>query len=183
MKGLVFYLLGLLIINFAACKNTSRESIDQQEKIDNQLKAQLADYWDALNRGDKTKVSNYLYPALIEWVEINFNDDDELTTELFIDQFVDVMQKTKRYAEQNNYDHGITLEGITKRITYEEQLVYLIDMCIYIRKDDVSQEMHSVILCFSEDKGETWKFIEKEEGVDEILAGRFPRYVIRKILN
>jgi hypothetical protein len=182
MKNIKLFIIGLIIINLTGCHNNRHDySISENDR---RLKDQLTDYYNALFSGDYKKVSNYIYPALFEWAEIYYADNEEYNKEIFVNFFVDDMVNFKEYAEQNSYDFGVEIKNVSKRISHEEQLIYVINTMLFIQKGTARQETVSIIVCVSEDKGFTWSFIEKEDdnNIDEMLLLRFPSEVVNAIL-
>jgi len=175
--------MGFILVILFSCNNVSNKK--SSSTIDENLKTQLTSYFNSLFNGENEKVTNYIYPALFEWADYEYADDDEYSREAFINYFIDEMQLVMRYAESKNYDFGVDLKNITKRISYNDQLIFLINTVLYMQKGSNRQEILTEIVCISDDSGQSWRFIEKDDDndIDQILLLRFPLEIVNKIIS
>lgn len=151
------------------------------EEAEINLREQLDDKFKALIRGDEVKVANYLYPGLFEWLDKEY--PDEFSKESYVGMFVNEFVTAYERAINQGVESEIVIGEITKSIDYQGTKVSIILVDFISRKGDRKVEEHSQIISISEDNGKTWKFIEKEEGIDEVLSLKFPSQIVDRIID
>jgi hypothetical protein len=144
-----FKFITLIVILFSiSCGNNSKN-----------LETKLNEYKKTYENGDYVKMSSFVLPGLIEQFggTENFVNTMNSLPELFLGMGMEVDMKKMKFGE------------LGKILSKSNYLISVVPTTLPIKINNVEGVIKSSVICFSQDNGETWFFIEgNDEGRSSI---------------
>ena len=151
-KNLVLF---ICIFSFACNSST--------KKLENKLN----EYKQSYINGDYVKMSSFILPSMIEEAggTENFVNTMNSIPKIFAQMGMDVDLKKMKFGE------------VGKVYEKNEFLISVVSTTLPLKIKNINGEIKSSIICFSDDKGETWFFIEGNDEGRSAISNTNPQII------
>jgi hypothetical protein len=189
MKHNYFFLIFLIFcIQSCNIKNETKSPSNEESLITkdtifpNGLKEQLYEYQNALFKGDIDVAINYIYPKYIEFLAQQENISVEETFQALRNILKEQSSRIKEDPKSKSMQYSI--DNVKSKVHFQNDIILTVETTLLYTKGKDKISIGDELLAISNDKGEKWKFINKnKDKLKEVLQMSYPDNIVKEILK
>lgn len=154
--NIALLILFISIFSFSSCDNSSKN-----------LQTKLNEYSLSYTNGDYVKMSSFVLPSVIE----KLGGTEEFVKTM--NSLPETFQSVGMEVDMKNMKFG----EVGKIFNKSDFMISVVPTTLPIKVNGVDGKIKSSILCFSEDKGDTWFFIEGNDDGRSAISNTNPEII------